>query len=64
MSKKDKIAEQLNDLLPNRPKMPGLSNPNTSKMVEEEATRIKARQDAEIKYFGEYRYKGDNNDIS
>lgn len=25
---------------------------------------IKARQDAEIKYFGEYRYKGDNNDIS
>lgn len=54
MSKKDKIAEQLSDLLPDRPKMPGLSNPNTSKMVEEEATRIKARQDAKevarIKY--------------
>ena len=54
MSKKDKIAEQLSDLLPDRPKMPGLSNPNTSKMVKEEATRIKARQDAKevarIKY--------------
>lgn len=54
MSKKDKIAEQLNNLLPDRPKMPGLSNPNTSKMVEEEATRIKAKQDAKevarIKY--------------
>lgn len=54
MNKKDKIAEQLNDLLPSRPKMPGLSNPNTSKMVEEEAMRIKARQDAKevarIKY--------------
>lgn len=54
MSKKDKIAEQLSDLLPDRPKMPGLSNPDTSKMVEEEATRIKARQDAKevarIKY--------------
>ena len=44
MSKKDKIAEQLSDLLPDRLKMPGLSNPNTSKMVEEEATRIKAKQ--------------------
>lgn len=54
MSKTDKIAEQLNDLLPNRPKMPGLNNPDTSKMVEEEATRIKAKQDAKevarIKY--------------
>lgn len=54
MNRKDKITEQLNDLLPNRPKMPGLSNPDTSKMVEEEATRIKARQDAKevarIKY--------------
>ena len=54
MSRKDKIAEQLNDLLPNRPKMPGLSNPDTLKMVEEEATCIKAKQDAKevarIKY--------------
>lgn len=54
MSKKDKIAEQLNDLLPDRPKMPGLSNPDAAKMVEEEAVRIKARQDAKevarIKY--------------
>lgn len=54
MSKKDKIAEQLNDLLPDRPKMPGLNNPDTSKMVEEEAIRIKAKQDAKeiarIKY--------------
>ena len=54
MNRQDKIAKQLNGLLPNRPKMPGLSNPNISKMVEEEATRIKARQDAKevarIKY--------------
>lgn len=54
MSKKDKIAEQLSDLLPDRPKMPGLSNPNIPKMVEEEATHIKTKQDAKeiarIKY--------------
>lgn len=54
MNKKDKIAEQLNDLLPDRPKIPGLSNPDTPRMVEEEAMRIKAKQDAKevarIKY--------------
>lgn len=46
MNRKDKIAEQLNDLLPDRPKVPGLNNPDTSKLVGEEATRIKAKQDA------------------
>ena len=54
MNRKDKIAEQLSDLLPNRPKTPSLSSPDTSKMVKEEATRIKAKQDAKevsrIKY--------------
>ena len=54
MNKKDKIAEQLSDLLPNRPTTPGFNQPNTSKLVEEEATRIKAKQDAKeiarIKY--------------
>lgn len=54
MNKKDKIAEQLSDLLPDRPTAPGFNQPNTSKLVEEEATRIKAKQDAKeiarIKY--------------
>lgn len=55
MSKKDKIAEQLNDLLPNRHKAPSLNSPDaTEKMIKEEATRIKAKQDAKevarIKY--------------
>lgn len=54
MSRKDLIAEQLNDLLPARPKMPDLNTPSTLKVIEEEATRIKARQDAKeiarIKY--------------
>lgn len=54
MSRKDLIAGQLNDLLPARPKMPDLSTPSPSSVIEEEATRIKAKQDAKevarIKY--------------
>ena len=46
MNKKDKIAEKLNDLMSNRPKKPGNNKTNVSKMIEEKATRIKARQDA------------------
>lgn len=61
MNKKDKIAEQLSDLLPDRDKMPGLDNPDTSKMVKEEATRIKAKQDAKeiarIKYLEKQRLR-------
>lgn len=48
MGREDKIAERLNDLLPDRPVMQGAGNPDTRMQVEveEEATRIKARQDA------------------
>ena len=38
--KTDKIAQKLADILPNRPIVPGMSNPDTSKLVEQEATRI------------------------
>lgn len=52
--KTDKIAQKLADILPNRPIVPGMSNPDTSKLVEQEATRIKSKQDAKelarIKY--------------
>lgn len=52
--KTDKIAQKLADILPNRPIVPGMSNPDTSKLVEQEATRIKAKCDAKelarIKY--------------
>ena len=41
--KKEKIAAQLSDILPNRPTSPGLDNPQTSKLVEQEASRIKAK---------------------
>lgn len=44
--KTDKIAQKLADILPNRPIVPGMSNPDTSKLVEQEATRIKSKQDA------------------
>ena len=44
--KTDKIAQKLADILPSRPVVPGMSNPDTSKLVEQEATRIKAKQDA------------------
>lgn len=52
--KTDKIAQKLADILPSRPVVPGMSNPDTSKLVEQEATRIKAKADAKelarIKY--------------
>ena len=44
--KTDKIAQKLADILPNRPVVPGMSNPDTSRLVEQEATRIKSKQDA------------------
>lgn len=54
MSKKDKIAEQLNDLLPDRSKALDFNSANRPELVEKEATRIKAKQDAKeiarIKY--------------
>ncbi len=52
--KTDKIATQLSDILPNRPDVPGFDNQKTSQMVNQEANRIKAKQDAKeiarIKY--------------
>lgn len=44
--KTEKIAEQLIDILPNRPIAPGMDNPQTSELVEQEASRIKAKRDA------------------
>lgn len=59
--KTDKIAQKLVDILPNRPIVPGMSNPDTSKLVEQEATRIKSRQDAKelarIKYLEKQKLK-------
>lgn len=51
--KKDKIAEQLSDILPDRPTIPG-NVASSSQLVDQAATRIKAKQDAKevarIKY--------------
>lgn len=59
--KTDKIAQKLADILPNRPIVPGMSNPDTSKLVEQEATRIKSKQDAKelarIKYLEKQKLK-------
>lgn len=59
--KTDKIAQKLADILPDRPIVPGMSNPDTSKLVEQEATRIKSRQDANelarIKYLEKQKLK-------
>lgn len=59
--KTDKIAQKLADILPNRPIVPGMSNPDTSKLVEQEATRIKAKADAKelarIKYLEKQRLR-------
>lgn len=59
--KTDKIATQLSDILPDRPVVPGMSNPDTSKLVEQEATRIKSKQDAKelarIKYLEKQKLK-------
>lgn len=59
--KTDKIAQKLADILPSRPVVPGMSNPDTSKLVEQEATRIKSKQDAKelarIKYLEKQKLK-------
>ena len=59
--KTDKIAQKLADILPSRPAVPGMSNPDTSKLVEQEATRIKSKQDAKelarIKYLEKQKLK-------
>lgn len=59
--KTDKIAQKLADILPDRPIVPGMSNPDTSKLVEQEATRIKLKQDAKelarIKYLEKRKLK-------
>lgn len=51
--KKDKIAEQLSDILPNRPIIPG-NVASSAQLIDKEATCIKAKQDAKevarIKY--------------
>lgn len=59
--KTDKIAQKLADILPDRPIVPGMSNPDTSKLVEQEAARIKLKQDAKelarIKYLEKQKLK-------
>lgn len=59
--KTDKIAQKLADILPSRPVVPGMSNPDTPWLVEQEATRIKSKQDAKelarIKYLEKQKLK-------
>lgn len=59
--KTDKIAQKLADILPNKPIVPGMSNPDTSKLVEQEAAHIKSKQDAKelarIKYLEKQKLK-------
>lgn len=59
--KTDKIATQLSDILPNRPVVPGFDNNKTPQMVNQEAKRIKAKQDAKelarIKYLERQKLK-------
>lgn len=59
--KTDKIAQKLADILPDRPVVPGMSSPDTSKLVEQEATRIKLKRDAKelarIKYLEKQKLK-------
>lgn len=59
--KTDKIAQKLADILPDRPIVPGMSNPDTSKLVEQEAACIKSKQDAKelarIKYLEKQKLK-------
>lgn len=58
--KKDKIAEQLSDILPDRPTIPG-NVATSAQLVDKEATVIKAKQDAKevarIKYLEKQRLK-------
>lgn len=59
--KTDKITQKLADILPDRPIVPGMSNPDTSKLVEQEAHRIASKQDAKelarIKYLERQKLK-------
>ena len=59
--KTDKIAQKLADILPDRPIVPGMSNPDTSKLVEQEAAHIKSKQDAKelarVKYLEKQKLK-------
>lgn len=59
--KTDKIATQLSDILPDRPVVPGFDNHKTSQMINQEAHRIKAKQDAKelarIKYLERQKLK-------
>ena len=59
--KTSKIAEQLSSILPDRPVTPGLNNAEASKFVEQEAIRIKAKQDAKeiarLKYLEKQKLK-------
>lgn len=59
--KTDKIAQKLADILPDRPIIPGMSNPDTSRLVEQEAMRIKSKHDAKelarIKYLEKQKLK-------
>lgn len=59
--KKDKIAEQLSSIMPDRPVVPGLNNPPTSRLIDQEASRIKSKQDAKelarIKYIERQKLK-------
>lgn len=51
---KDKIAQQLSDILPNRPIVPGLDNPDGQALIDSEANKINAKINAKelarIKY--------------
>lgn len=61
MKKIDKLAEQLSDILPKEPKTVNIGAPNTQELIEQEATRIKAKQDAKevarIKYLEKIKLK-------
>lgn len=59
--KKDKIKQQLSSILPDRPTTPGLDHFDAQQLVEQEASRLKAKQDAKeiakIKYLEKQRLK-------
>lgn len=59
--KEEKIAAQISEILPNRPTVPGLDNPQTSQLIKQEASRVKAKQDAKelarIKYLEQQRLR-------
>lgn len=59
--KTEKIAAQISDILPSRPDVPGFDNSKASQMVNQEANRIKTKQDAKelarIKYLERQKLK-------